>query len=143
MSALFRKKSPLAKRLGRIEKELSSVTDDLRSFERGGRGKRKRAQTTAEQGKQPTAETAVPETAAKPHGAEKKHSRQERKKKGTGDTVQGRPYLRDERFADYLASSLHAARPLRHERRIQRNKAILMLVFVLLVLVWFAYQFFL
>jgi len=42
----------------------------------------------------------------------------------------------DERFADYLASSFQAARPLRQERRIQRNKAIVMIVVVAFLLIW-------
>ena len=51
--------------------------------------------------------------------------------------------IRDDRFASYFAGSFEGMRPLRHERRIQRNKAILMIVFVLLVLFWVAYRFFL
>jgi hypothetical protein len=40
-----------------------------------------------------------------------------------------------ERFANYFASgSLHSVRPLRQERRVQRNKAIVMLILALLVL---------
>ena len=51
--------------------------------------------------------------------------------------------FRDERFADYLASSFQSVRPLRHERRIQRNKAIVMAVFVLFLLLWLLQRFFL
>ena len=50
---------------------------------------------------------------------------------------------RESRFADYLSSSLQAPPPLRRERRIQRNKAILMSVFVLLVLFWILHRVFL
>lgn len=40
-----------------------------------------------------------------------------------------------ERFANYFASgSLHSIRPLRQERRVQRNKAIIMLILAVLVL---------
>lgn len=42
----------------------------------------------------------------------------------------------DERFADYLASSFHASRPLRQERRIQRNKVMVMVVIVAMLLIW-------
>jgi hypothetical protein len=49
----------------------------------------------------------------------------------------------DDRFALYLSGSLQSARPLKHERRIQRNKAILMLLVVLLLLFWVLYRFFL
>ena len=45
------------------------------------------------------------------------------------------------RLADYLSASFHAApRPLRHERRIQRNKAIVMVLFAALVLFWLAHR---
>lgn len=41
----------------------------------------------------------------------------------------------DQRFASYFVTgSLHSVRPLRTERRIQRNKALLMLFFAALVL---------
>ena len=41
-----------------------------------------------------------------------------------------------ERFVDYLASNFQPARPLRHERKIQRNKAILVLVLLGVIVVW-------
>jgi len=44
--------------------------------------------------------------------------------------------MRDERFSDYLASSFAAGGALRYERRIQRNKAVLLAVVVIAVLVW-------
>ncbi len=42
-------------------------------------------------------------------------------------------HLRDERFVDYLATNLQAVAPLRQERRVQRNKAILLLIVALVV----------
>ena len=48
------------------------------------------------------------------------------------------PY--DERFADYLASSFQAARPLRQERAIQRNKAIMMMVVVAVLAILVLYR---
>jgi len=43
----------------------------------------------------------------------------------------------DQRFASYFVTgSLHSVRPLRTERRTQRNKAIFMLVLAILVLYW-------
>ena len=53
------------------------------------------------------------------------------------------PPADDGRFANYLSTSFQPARPLRHERRIQRNKAIVMAVFVLLVLYLLVSRFFL
>ena len=39
----------------------------------------------------------------------------------------------DARFKNYLASSFQTLHPLRHERRLQRNKAIVMMAFVVLI----------
>jgi hypothetical protein len=44
--------------------------------------------------------------------------------------------VRDERFSDYLASSFAAGGALRYERRIQRNKTVLLAIVVIAVLVW-------
>jgi len=49
--------------------------------------------------------------------------------------------VRDSRFARYFANSFERVRPLRQERRIQRNKAILMVAFVLVLLVWVVFRF--
>jgi len=44
--------------------------------------------------------------------------------------------VRDDRFSDYLASSFAAGGALRYERRVQRNKTVLLAVVVIAVLVW-------
>ncbi|MDP6631127.1 MAG: hypothetical protein QGH42_11535 [Kiritimatiellia bacterium] len=49
--------------------------------------------------------------------------------------------VRDERFSDYLASSFEAGGALRHERTIQRNKAVLLAVAVFAVLAWLIKRF--
>jgi hypothetical protein len=49
--------------------------------------------------------------------------------------------VRDERFSDYLASSFEAGGPLRYERRIQRNKAVVLAIIVLIVLAWLLSRF--
>ncbi len=43
---------------------------------------------------------------------------------------------RDERFTDYLASSLGPPEPLSHERRVQRNKAIMAVGVAVTLLFW-------
>ena len=40
------------------------------------------------------------------------------------------------RLADYLVSRFHPPRPVRYERRIRRNRAVVIVVFILLVLSW-------
>jgi hypothetical protein len=47
---------------------------------------------------------------------------------------------KDERFTSYLASSFQQPNALRHERRLQRNKAIVVLVVALLALFWVLWQ---
>lgn len=53
-----------------------------------------------------------------------------------------KPVLRDARFVDYLSGSLETSGSLRHERHAQRNKAIVMLVIVIAVLLWIVFTFF-
>ena len=47
---------------------------------------------------------------------------------------------KDDQFLEYLSSSFNSGRPMRQERRIQRNKAILMLIIVLLILFFVLYR---
>jgi tetrahydromethanopterin S-methyltransferase subunit G len=49
---------------------------------------------------------------------------------------------KDERFQNYLASSFQQLHSLKQERRVQRNKAILMLVVVGIILFWVLWQVF-
>ena len=57
-------------------------------------------------------------------------------------TVQARGMqLRDERFSEYLSSRFQPARPLKRERSVQRNKAIVMLGVLVVVLYWFIVRF--
>jgi len=65
--------------------------------------------------------------------------------KGAGDSRAGgarrsQTDLRDERFAEYFANHFQTTRPLARERKVQRNKAIVMVVFVLAVLALVAYR---
>ena len=52
-----------------------------------------------------------------------------------------RRLVKDERFVGYLARSVDSLRPLRHERRIQRNRAIMMTVLAVIVLLWVVYRY--
>lgn len=50
---------------------------------------------------------------------------------------------RDGRFATYLMSrDFHDVRPLRHEKHIQRNKAVIMSVIAVFLFLWMIYKFF-
>lgn len=131
MTPLLRKSSPLDRRIRKIDKELSSIDERIRL-------RAKRASKLLPQGMQEAADaesTALPENDTDGTDSE---LRQEQEV-GTVKTIGKR--IHDDRFADYLASSFQPVRPLRHERRIQRNKAIVMLIVLALLLFAVLYQF--
>lgn len=117
----LRKKAPLAKRIKEVEKEMSTLDESIRSLAKSASKQGpKRANTPGGTPVDPEVDTAL--------------DIDEKVK------VQGER-LRDERFADYLSSSFQTVRPLKHERRTQRNKAIVMVGVVLVVLFWFLSRF--
>ena len=113
MGRIFKKKSEIEKRLKGIQKEISSVDGNLQSLSR----------------------TVMKSKTTVPASRNRKEMEKYRERK-LGDRVSGR-------FADYFSTSFQPVMPLRHERKIQRNKAIVMSVFVLVVLFWIVYRFFL
>ncbi len=46
------------------------------------------------------------------------------------------PRPQEARFTDYLASSFQVHRPLRNERQIQRNRALVAIIIVIVVMAW-------
>lgn len=123
------KRSTLTKRIKVLEKELSSVDHDLKALSDGKTPKRSRVGTGH-------GNTGTPERPGREAvGAPPEKMEQEVQKIGRK--------IHDRRFADYLSTSFQPVRPLRHERRIQRNKAILMAVVAALALFWVLYRFFL
>lgn len=123
---LFKKESSLDKRLKHIEKELSSINGNMRTLSESARG------VSAKVARNPGAGRVARDT----DGKEDRHAT----KKRVAVASSG---VRGERFAEYLASGFEAARPLRRERRIQRNKAVMMIISVLLMLFWVVCRFFL
>lgn len=113
MAAVFRKKSEIEKRLKNIRKEISSVNSNLSSLSRT-------VMDSEESSVRPRVRAGAARGKRKPKGARS-----------------------SDRFADYFSTSFQPVLPLRRERRIQRNKAIVMSVFVLMVLFWIVYRFFL
>ena len=124
MSALFKKKSPIERRKKKLQKEISSLDSNIKALSK--KAGRKPAKQSAAQTGTPAGETTEAGRGLQP---EEKVRR-----------MPGRQ--RDERLVDYLADNLDSARPLRHERRIQRNKAIVMVIVVLIVLFWLVYRVF-
>jgi hypothetical protein len=50
-------------------------------------------------------------------------------------------HIRDERFTEYLSSNFQPAHPMKRERNVQRNKAIVMLGVLVIVIYWFVVRF--
>ena len=101
------------RRLRKLDKELTLVGSDIRTLSRAvekpdGRIDRLKLHTKLFSEEQVVEES----TEAKPGAAE------------------------DTRFSEYFSGSIEHSRPLRHERRIQRNKAVFMALCALLVLLW-------
>ena len=143
------KKSPLAKRIKRLEKELSAVDNDLKALAKG-----KSIRSPAPRPAAPPKKAARRPPRPSPSGGAAERDAGEDAAVGAGpepaspvvpEKVEqevkeiGRR-IHDRRFADYLSTSFQSMRPLRHERRIQRNKAILMAVLALLALFWMLYR---
>jgi hypothetical protein len=133
MSAWYRKETALERRLKELDRELSAVRGDLRSVSRG-----RPARTMPESGYElPPVER--PGADSGPGWQQTAlglfRGRRDRKQPELFPPDSGlRPS--DERFVDYLSSRFGAAPSLRHERDIQRNKAIAMLVCVAILLIW-------
>lgn len=128
-----KQKSTLEKKLKKVRKQLSSVDNSLRSLSRTAEG----------------TVTSLPDRAGSPDREDARPrvtvdgGRLDRPGRNAPRTLpRGRSQKHDTRFISYLASGgLESARPLRREKHTQRNKAIVMSVFALLVLVWVLFRF--
>jgi len=170
MTPLFKKRPVLDERLKRIEKELSLVDSDIQAlsktvtkadgptgFVRLRSATRQRDSDAApgreRKGSLPSPEAGTSDMESDGSAAETVGDGPSPGARELGEAPNSeiqaetrrresarQSSIRDERFSDYLASSFQQVGPLRHERRIQRNKAILMVVLVLLVLFWVLYQ---
>ena len=147
----------MRRRLKDVQRELSSVRSDIRSIEKG-KSPTRRASAPASSRLAPPTPLDYPGSgirgggAAEPEDqvaslleAEKRQPRQplDEGRLAQEDRVikERAEKVRDERFSDYLASSFEAGGPLRYERRIQRNKAIVLAAVVLIVLCWLVFHF--
>jgi hypothetical protein len=122
MKSLWKKKTPLQSRIAQIEAEMLNLRKEMKEASRA------RAQPLS---------SALPvyrERSANPSVSE----RAPRPVLDSAPVSMQRPP--DERFKSYLASSFQTAHALKHERRLQRNKAIVMLVIVGVILFWVLWQ---
>lgn len=121
--------STLSKRIKELERELSQVDGSIRSLSKVVKN------SGVPPGRGVTLPLIVDSGAADRLAAANSLPRTE--------TVVKEPMrrVRDERFLDYLSSSLGGpVRPLKHERSQQRNKALVMMAFVALLIVWLIYH---
>jgi hypothetical protein len=106
MNLLMRKPSPLENRISRLDRERSRVENDIRTLSETLHEKETLADIPLSEAER-TDDDLVP------------------------DSWRGRS--KNPRLASYLGGSVTSARPLRQEEHIQRNKALLMVAFVLAV----------
>ena len=158
MCALLRKDSALARRIKSIEKEISVINRDVKSLSKVV--KRAEGQISQSISQQDSRMDEAPERVAvreeirapapvpvvKPPAPEPEPSvplepagkKPDSRYAGNRDTI-----TRDGRFATYLMSrDFHDVRPLRHEKHVQRNKAVFMVVIFVIVLLWMVLRFF-
>jgi len=130
-----RKKTVLDERIARLKRELSSVEGELRTIagDVDETGKPRAARPPARYHRRP-APPPEPEPLPVNDGVLAKPPRQAPYERSPAEIKQ----MYEKRFADYLASSFQQMPPLRHERSIQRNKALIMvaLVVVIVILLW-------
>ena len=135
MSALFKKNSAIDRKRKKIQKELSSVHSNIKSLSKAVDGK-----------------ASVPNASSSNVAAGRKRvdltGAVHREKSDVSDMPLDKQEPRqifgvhDDKFAGYLASNLESMRPLRHVRRIQRNKAIATVIVVLVLVAWLLYRYF-
>jgi hypothetical protein len=136
MSPLFKKHSALDRKLKRIEKDLSLVDSEIKTLSRfverpdksklAGRHKQENKQAEPENKPEIKEKPIAQKPAETP-----KHAVPGKKPEPPPQKDPSKIY--EERFADYLASSFQTVQILRREKSIQRNKAIVAWIIVILL----------
>jgi hypothetical protein len=131
MNRLFDKSSLADRKLKRIEKQLATLDKEIHIL----------SKFVEKPGKSTIARLKALETAAgtKISGSAANPASGQSRSQTAGRQIEKHPprdtsKVYEDRFADYLASSFQTVQVLRHEKSIQRNKAIVMVVIVVLVL---------
>ena len=127
MSVVFRKTSAIGRRLRQVSGQLSDIEEDIQGLRERGLSHRRRAP-----GSSPPAETLPPRPDTPAALAEFEPPA----------TIGRFVPARDERFREYLAAGLHRKpRPIHIELARQRNKAIVMVIVVILLAIWVVSRF--
>jgi hypothetical protein len=154
MCARPRKNSALSRRIKDLEKELSAVSGDIKVLskvvkqaEHAGVSPVLPASAVHKNVEPERPIPVQPETRI-PTSVLKQPSMEYSQPRASMDSASKRPVTdrdqitRDGRFATYLMSrDFHNVRPLRHERYIQRNKAIFMVVIAIIILLYLVMRF--
>ena len=126
MCALFRKTTALERRRRNLERELALLDNDIKSLSKVVKDPRQADKTKlryhdAHLPKEEAAasNTAMPELSKGP--VTQQH---------------------EERFAEYLSGEFQTIGSLKNEKKLQRNKAVVMVIVVLVVVVWMWRTFF-
>lgn len=162
MAFFSRKESALDRRLKALDKELAKVQGSLKA---AARSTHARAAPAAESGESKSAHDAAKiNSSAMSDQADAKpkteaptdtfFSHLPKSRSAQNNQTQAEPDLFNQsagnedaaehserrRFASYfMAGHFHDLRPIRHEKRVQRNKAIVSVIVTLLVLAWLLY----
>ncbi len=151
MNGVFRKHSEVGKRIKDIEKSMSAIDAEIRSLSRElsreekNPGGKARERTDVDGGA--SVRSASEGSGAASSGRERErmfrgyNAETERDSGGHANVRErsGSPgsSVPDKKLITYLASKdFQPSRPLKHQRRIQRNRAIIMLLIVGVLLVW-------
>ena len=119
MKSPFKKKTVIDQRMREIEVRMAALHKEIRA---------------AEHHRERPLSSAFP--AYRGDQREEGLSPRAREEGPQGGAPESTQPVRDDRFANYLASSFQTMHPLKQERRIQRNKAIFMIVVVDILLIW-------
>ena len=135
-------KGTLESRLKRIRKELSLIDKDLESLSGVASDPSPGLQKPRIKSKElrEKFERNAGRPAGKAKVAKGRAQAQRSPKKPVLSAEAGPEVDKDEHFLEYLSSSFNSGRPMKHERRIQRNKAVLMLIIVLFILFFVLYR---
>jgi hypothetical protein len=132
-----RKRTSLDRRLNQIRKEMSAVEGGIRALAKTVEAERRR---------RPAVRAAPPEVPEpEPEEAGRPESPWREPDPASGPPARAsrerRPSSRDDRLASYLSTgAFDSVQPLLHERRIQRNKAIVTLLVAAAALLWLVFN---
>lgn len=138
MCALFRKTTAIEKRRRKLERELALLNSDIRALSRASsdplqRDLPKLRSSAAEPLKRPASAVEPLKRAASGTTAQNADKKSVKAKQGS--------LHHEERFSEYLSSEFQTIGSLKNERNLQRNKAVVMLIAVVLFVLWLWSQF--